>query len=956
MSVSALATASAQTTDNEEKLKAQAAGYFLTYKPHGNESIPGTVRVESYSINDLSRTVTFSVSSAFACQEFTKQTVNTIYKKLGHALPRPFNKYKLRVITCGLPIEQYITNNDGRAMSARSGQWGKTDYKGTPWTANTSRPFTITHGLYDRHLSLWASHGRYYEASRGRWQWQRPNLFGTTEDLFTQTIVVPYLIPMLQNAGAVVFTPRERDWQKQEVIVDNDFTRKGSYSEHGDKWVKAPLRGFAPSKAIYSDGDNPFSLGTARMTATTRRRTASATAVYQPEIPEEGRYAVYVSYQTVSNSADDAEYIVYHKGQTTTFRVNQTMGGGTWVYLGTFDFDKGNNEFNKVVVTNRSAEKNRIVSTDAVRFGGGMGNITRGGQTSGLPRCLEGSRYYAQWAGAPYDVYSSKGGTDDYADDINVRSLMTNWLAGGSPYVPALDGKGVPIELSLALHSDAGYDDFGSGLIGSLAVCTTRFNDGRLNSGVSRMVSRDLADSLLTTVTRDLTAKYGKWSRRYLWDRNYSETRCPEVPSAILEMLSHQNFPDMLMGQDPDFKFTMARAIYKAVLRYVNAMHGTPCVVEPLAPNCCRLLLQADGTLRLAWTPVNDKLEPTATPTAYNVYMAEGSGGFDNGTITHGTHFDFKPESGRSYRLKVTAVNRGGESFCSETMAAVTHHKAKGTILVVDGFHRLSAPAVIDDGVSQGFDLNTDIGVQRGLYAGWNGRQVCFDKARIGREGPGGLGYGGDDLAGHFIAGNDFDCATAHVEALQKSGYNIVSCSSRAVENGLVRLSDYDCVDFILGLEKHDSHTLVNYKTVTSAMQEKLREYTRHGGRLVVSGAYISSDMKSDKERAWLESVLKINADASGSTSRSNNINGLGTDFDIYRTPNHIHYAAQQTDVLSPAVTAFCAMRYADGSSAATAYDGPDYKCFTAGFPLECITDKRKMSAVLTGILQFVMK
>lgn len=289
-------------------------------------------------------------------------------------------------------------------------------------------------------------------------------------------------------------------------------------------------------------------------------------------------------------------------------------------------------------------------------------------------------------------------------------------------------------------------------------------------------------------------------------------------------------------------------------------------------------------------------------------------------------------------------------------MAAVTHHKAKGTILVVDGFHRLSAPAVIDDGVSQGFDLNTDIGVQRGLYAGWNGRQVCFDKARIGREGPGGLGYGGDDLAGHFIAGNDFDCATAHVEALQKSGYNIVSCSSRAVENGLVRLSDYDCVDFILGLEKHDSHTLVNYKTVTSAMQEKLREYTRHGGRLVVSGAYISSDMKSDKERAWLESVLKINADASGSTSRSNNINGLGTDFDIYRTPNHIHYAAQQTDVLSPAVTAFCAMRYADGSSAATAYDGPDYKCFTAGFPLECITDKRKMSAVLTGILQFVMK
>ena len=66
---------------------------------------------------------------------------------------------------------------------------------------------------------------------------------------------------------------------------------------------------------------------------------------------------------------------------------------------------------------------------------------------------------------------------------------MTNWLGGGSVYMPALEGKGVPIELNLALHSDAGYDEFGGdALTGSLAVCTTRFNDGRLNSGVSRML------------------------------------------------------------------------------------------------------------------------------------------------------------------------------------------------------------------------------------------------------------------------------------------------------------------------------------------------------------------------------------------------------------------------------------------------------------------------------------
>ena len=58
------------------------------------------------------------------------------------------------------------------------------------------------------------------------------------------------------------------------------------------------------------------------------------------------------------------------------------MGGGTWVYLGTFEFDKGNSINNSVVLTNHSSHRG-IVTTDAVRFGGGMGNIVRGGTVSG---------------------------------------------------------------------------------------------------------------------------------------------------------------------------------------------------------------------------------------------------------------------------------------------------------------------------------------------------------------------------------------------------------------------------------------------------------------------------------------------------------------------------------------------------------------------------------------------
>lgn len=97
-------------------------------------------------------------------------------------------------------------------------------------------------------ISLWASHGRYYYADRDVWKWQRPNLFCTNEDLFTQTIVVPYLIPMLQNAGYRLHT-RERDWQRNEIVIDNDDAVKSVYyfeKEASKRWKNA-IRSVLPT-------------------------------------------------------------------------------------------------------------------------------------------------------------------------------------------------------------------------------------------------------------------------------------------------------------------------------------------------------------------------------------------------------------------------------------------------------------------------------------------------------------------------------------------------------------------------------------------------------------------------------------------------------------------------------------------------------------------------------------
>lgn len=915
---------------------------------------PSQPYLVSYNLDDRRRTLNVQLSPSFAAQDFTASSVRFYYKRLAKALPRPYNKYKLTIMAGGLPIEQLVAGS--KCEKGMPNAWGKTEYEGAPWVMNDSRPYFVSHGLFDRHLSLWASHGRYYDGKKDRWKWQRPNLFGTTEDLFTQTIVIPYLIPMLENAGAVVFTPRERDWQKNEVIVDNGG--RGYVEDSGkETWKTAQENGFAYHAGTYRDGENPFTQGTARAVKATKKADVSW-ASYQPNIPQGGKYAVYVSYQSLKNSVSDAQYIVMHKGQRTVFKVNQQMGGGTWVYLGTFDFDRGNNEFNRVVVTNSSSESG-VVTTDAVRFGGGMGNIERGGSCSGMPRCLEGARYSAQWAGAPYSVYSSKNGSDDYGDDINVRSNMTNWLAGGSTYVPTLEGKKVPIELSLAVHSDAGYTTVNDSIIGSLAICTTSFNDGRLNSGVSRMVSHDFADSLLTGLQRDISGKYRKWTRRYLWDRNYSETRKPEVPSAIIETMSHQNFADMRRGLDPNFRFTLARSLYKTILRFVNGNHSVPSVVQPLPVSNFRIERNSSGGLRLSWIAEKDEQEPTAVPTSYIVYTSEEGMGFDNGTVVYTSSFDFEAKKGVNYCFKVTALNRGGESFPSETLAAYLSKSAHAKdILVVDGFSRLSGPAVVDDYSRQGFDLGSDIGVSYGLTAGWNGRQQCFDKSRAGSEGEGSLGYCGDELAGRFIMGNNRDGSVCHVKDIAMSGaYNVVGCSLEALDNNLVKLDHYNLVDIAFGLQRNDGHSLVVYKTFSETLQSKLRSYAKSGGRILVSGAYVGSDMTQPHERSFMSDVLKTTFTGTDTNAGNNMVDGLGLSFDIIRQINDRHFAATSVDRIAACDgRSFAAMRYQDGSTAGVAYDGTDYKSFVMGYPYECINNVRTRQQVMKGLLGFLLK
>ena len=417
----------------------------------------GRVSVDSITINNKKQKIRFDTNLSLSYLPMRENLVVQIYDSVRYYLPVEKKSYILEVYSDGVEISHLIPNfyrNKNKDKSRLIANKVK-----RPLTYSVSNPAgDFEKGLQNNHIALWQSHGWYYEQKLGRWEWQRARIFQTVEDLYTQSYVVPFLVPMLENAGANVLLPRERDYNKTEVIIDKEGNSSGVYREVVGKeaWKDSDSAGFADLKEFYTDGENPFEMGKARQVKTISKGDESI-AEWIPEIPEKGKYGVYVAYQSLKNSSDDALYSVYHSGGKTDFKVNQQMGGGTWIFLGYFEFEAGTN--NKITLTNKSKKGGRIITADAVKVGGGMGNIARmpnlegesiankhkspinySPEISGYPRYTEGARYWMQWAGVPDSIYNLNESKNDYIDDYASRGNWVNWLAGGSSVLPNKNG------------------------------------------------------------------------------------------------------------------------------------------------------------------------------------------------------------------------------------------------------------------------------------------------------------------------------------------------------------------------------------------------------------------------------------------------------------------------------------------------------------------------------------
>lgn len=964
--VMCIAVLSAQKLDRTVALS--ITGYFKEYTSDKCVTKFADIdrRRNNVIVNKKSQEITIYCNDAFYAQPFTPDMVRRVYDDIRALLPKQYKKYKIQVLNNGKPIDKCIPNIYRDKDIDVSRLWGDLDYSGHSWVNNDSRPYKVKSGLEGRHLAVGQSHGKYFYVPDSLWKWQRPSLFCTNEDLFTQSIVVPFLIPMLENAGALVYTSRERDWQRGSVIVDNDAKRGASrYVERRGKknaWKKC-ASGYADAKKVYYDGDNPFMMGTSKYAKATSAGSRSESSVmWVPAINKDGEYAVYVSYRTHENSIPDANYTVMHAGGATVYKVNQTMGGGTWVYLGTHTFTAGNKQHGVSLAT--TSEYDGVVSADAVRFGGGMGNIARGNsvpQTSGLPRYLEGARYNLQSSGFPYEVYSTYNGENDYRDDINSRSHALNYLSRGSVYNPDTAGLNVPIELSFSFHSDAGYSA-GDSIVGSLGVVTTEYESDTVATGHSRYMSRDLISYVLNNMQDDISRELGlEWQVRGIIDRNYSESRIPRMPSVIFESLSHQNFADLKLGFNPNFKFVLARSLYKSLLKHMAYVHGEKYVVQPLPVKNFYARLSDDGnSVHLGWTPVDDSNEPTAKPDGFVVYTRIGAGGFDNGVVVKEPYLDVLIEKDRLYSFKVAALNDGGCSMPSVTLSVSVSSQPSKIVLVVNGFHRLDAPYSISTDEKVGFDMDVDPGVAYIRTPEFCGNQLDLLRENIGYEN--GLGMSGSELEGMLVAGNTFDYPYVHGKALIANGISFVSCGSDAVMNGDVDLGAYDAVDLILGVEKQGGSGVGlgyygEYKTFPLKLQEKIRSYCDGGGRLFVSGAHIASDMYiNEHDKAFIRDVLRLDYGGTIYDVSENLVYGSGLELPVNRKANELCYAVPSPDVLVPIDDAFVSFIYKDcKKSAGVAYSGT-YRTLSTAFPFEAVADDERRIKLMGAVMRFLLE
>lgn len=772
--------------------------------------------------------------------------------------------------------------------------------------------------LSGKQVFLSQCHGWIDYDTADAWETQRGITNSIVEDFVNPEAANQYLVEYLRNAGATVWTLRESDLGTNLVIVDSadgtSFPANGTYVQSGSgaAFSTGTNDSFGNFEAPYTSSEDPLrKVGNKdRLIATAATETARAT--WTPVIPAEGDYNVYVSYtRDGTNRASDAHFIVRHTGGETHLRVNQERHGWVWVLLGRFHFAAGSNgATGSVVLANDSTESANTVSADAVRFGGGMGDIAGEyhGTLSGQPRWEEGARYYTQFQGASSSVWGS--------GDVACRSKFAAWENYGG---------GVEDSVYVSWHSNA-FDGTARGTnsyIYSSNPPNGTYDPGQSATGSPQLMGR-IHDELINDIRQAWDAAWQNrgYASAYFGEINPSYNN--EMPSVLLEVAFHDNATDANALKDPRFRKLLARAVYQGIVKYFAQRDAVTARLLPEPPADPEVHSTSPTAILVSWlaSPTDGVGVAGDAATSYRVYLSTDGRGWDEGTPAAGTSLAISGLAPGAVRfVRVTAENLGGESLPTETLVVRTPVATEPKVLVVGGFDRLDRSQLVST-------TEPDIG------AGTVSRMFLSQM-------------------------NDFSYAVQHGIALASAFLAVDSASNEAVSSGRVALSAAStaAISWISGEESTTNETF------STTEQSRLTTYLSGGGRIFTSGAEIGWDLDwsgSTSDRAFYEGTVGANyvSDDAG-VFTSDGVAGsalAGTTAIAFDDGTGPTYLVEYPDVLGTASGSTICLRYQPSATGAgIQYDAGTWRSVSFGFPFETIVSTSKRATVMDQVMKFLI-
>ena len=754
--------------------------------------------------------------------------------------------------------------------------------------------------LTGRTVFLSQSHGWYWTGTN--WTTQRGVNCNIVEDFVNAEAINQFLVQYLWNAGASVFTIRERDLGTNVVIVDNDGNNGASTYQEIGSWYDSSLTGFANGYSPYQSGTDPFSLGTNRLANVSPSVTAQA--IWTPYIPNSGYYSVYVSYSGYSARVTDAHYIVRHAAGQTEIRINQRIDGHTWKFMGEYYFHAGYNpSIGQVILLNDSTNGTNV-SADAVKFGGGWGEIDRGLGVSNKAKWEECCRYNTQYLGAPESVYDPSTSGDN-TDDVTCRPLYAEWEKEDSETA-----------VYISWHTNAtvgGCTDSGNGT--ETYVCRTSDSSYCSDTEAESLILQNyIHNELINDIRTEWDAT---WQDRGKLSANFGELRAlSTMPGVLIELAFHDDSYDSLQIKHPKFRQLAARAIYQGIVKYF----GTNSVLLPEPPINFYAKNNGDGTVLLAWDapPYGGAAGDPAT--GYRVYVSENGYGFNDAIETNNTYIQLNNlVLNKVYYFKVSAFNAGGESFPTETLSVrVSNNQAK--LLIVNGFDRIDRDALLTKNDTIGQNL-----------------RMILRKM------------------------NAYDYIVQFAKSIDAYGLSFDSASNEAIKNNYISLLGYCAVLWVCGEESSEDNTF------DATEQATVQNYLNSGGNLFISGAEIAWDLDwLNNGRSFYQSYLKAiyrDDDPYTNDEPINSVSGIsGTIFEglegiTFDNGNGEIYNVDYPDVIDINGGSVLNLQY-NGSSevytgAGIQFNG-SFKVVNLGFPFETVNSALDRDTIMSRVLDFL--